>query len=753
MRASAGPVQRQRLLSVGMGCVLAMLVLFAVAADAQADVYWTDQQTGTIGRANPDGSGATQSLITGASAPAGIAVDAQHIYWVNASNNSIARANLDGSGVNESFITGANAPVGIAVDGQHIYWANQGSNAVGRANLDGTGVNQAFITGTSNTYAVAVDAQHVYWTNANSGSIGRADLNGSNPDESFITGANNPLAVAVDGQHVYWSNFNTGRIGRANLDGSTPDQQFVNTSGSPFGLTVDAQAIYWADRPGNRIGKASLDGATVTPDFVTGAASPTGVASLLPPVGPPTVAITTPPDGATYALGAAVTAAYSCAGGANGGTLKAGTAGCAGPVAPGQPIDTSTPGTHAFTVTATDSDGQSQTATSRYIVDDPPPPTGPAGPTGTTPTAPTAPAQLVRLTAHLVVSPVPTCVGSPTVLDASGSTAGRGGPIVSYTFTYGETVEDGVIVKEPLASGASATPTVVFPWGRLPRSTASSSRLTHSVLAALPDLTSIALSSPPTVPIGVATSVWLRDPATVTVVVTDASGHTATATAPVTFAQTSSSEARTGCPGATPTHTVQAQTPTGVAAASSLGRFTGHISCVASIAALGSRGGSCVGTVTAATYSNAFAQLMSAARAKENADLAKLAQARADLKTADPANEQSAQAALELAGEAVTNARAQVTKFLKAMRDIYDHSKFQKGVLAAKAQTITLLGESRYQIPAGKNGTVAVALSPAAHKILKRYGILYVRLITTSISPNGKTSTKFKTVELTKPRH
>jgi hypothetical protein len=105
---------------------------------------------------------------------------------------------------------------------------------------------------------------------------------------------------------------------------------------------------------------------------VTGAFSPVGVASVLPPaLGPPSATITSPGDGATYALGATVTAAYTCTPGANGGTLKAGTAGCSGPVATGVAIDTSTLGVHAFTVTATDTDGQSAAATSTYTVTTP----------------------------------------------------------------------------------------------------------------------------------------------------------------------------------------------------------------------------------------------------------------------------------------------------------------------------------------------------------------------------------------------
>jgi virginiamycin B lyase len=388
-------MRRQRSIFAAVGSVLAVLALGWTAAGAQAHVYWTNLQTGTIGRANQDGSSPTQALITGASAPGGIAVEGNFVYWANQDSNSIGRAQLDGTGAVQSFITGASSPVGIAVDDNFVYWANQGSNSIGRARLDGTGATQSFITGTSNTYAVAVDGQHIYWTNANTGSIGQANLDGTSPVQNFITGANNPVGVAVDGQHIYWSNANIGKIGRANLDGTSPNQQYVDAPGMPFGLAVDGQSIYWADRQNNRIGKATLDAVTVTPAFIPGASTPVGVAVDHPSA--PSASITSPADGAAYSQGTAVTATYTCSPGAGGGVLVAGSSGCAGTVPNGSRIDTASLGAHAFTVTATDTDGQTAAVTARYTV------TG-GSPASAGPTASIAsPADGARLTQGSVV--------------------------------------------------------------------------------------------------------------------------------------------------------------------------------------------------------------------------------------------------------------------------------------------------------------------------------------------------------------
>jgi hypothetical protein len=85
-------------------------------------------------------------------------------------------------------------------------------------------------------------------------------------------------------------------------------------------------------------------------------------------VGAPTVRISTPADHATYTQGQTVRAGYSCAEGAGGPGLRPGKAGCTGTVASGATINTSALGTHAFSVTATSTDGQTTTATASYTV-------------------------------------------------------------------------------------------------------------------------------------------------------------------------------------------------------------------------------------------------------------------------------------------------------------------------------------------------------------------------------------------------
>ena len=76
----------------------------------------------------------------------------------------------------------------------------------------------------------------------------------------------------------------------------------------------------------------------------------------------PTVTLTTPTSGGSYVQGAVVNAAYTCS------DTTSGVATCAGPVANGAPINTSTTGPKSFAVTATDVAGNTTATSVSYTV-------------------------------------------------------------------------------------------------------------------------------------------------------------------------------------------------------------------------------------------------------------------------------------------------------------------------------------------------------------------------------------------------
>jgi X-Pro dipeptidyl-peptidase len=175
------------------------------------------------------------------------------------------------------------------------------------------------------------------------------------------------------------------RVGKGLLDSSNRDSLFSG-AGSPvtIGQTYEFK---WPLLPNdftfvaghqlgvilgaNFSGYGSVNGTTATAITVD-----TKLSKILLPItggraaarasgafdGSPVVKIKTPPEGAVYRLGKVVHASYKCTSAAT--TI----ASCVGTVPKGAAIDTSTQGSHTFTVTATDANGTTTTVTTPYTV-------------------------------------------------------------------------------------------------------------------------------------------------------------------------------------------------------------------------------------------------------------------------------------------------------------------------------------------------------------------------------------------------
>ena len=241
---------------VTASALAAMVAVVAVPATVSAHIYWTHftvGATGSIGRANLDGSNANRNFITGLKTPRGIAVEGTHIYWTDFGRSSIGRANLDGSDVDQDFIKAVGHggppahPTALAVDRGHIYFSDTAFAVLVIARINGEGnwlIHKIRDVGT--VTGIAVNHAHIYWTwscpnpnvdCARPRGIGRMKLDGTALDRNFIDVP--ARGVAVDTRHIYWAeNLERGRIGRANLDGSARDANFIADVRSPLGVAV-----------------------------------------------------------------------------------------------------------------------------------------------------------------------------------------------------------------------------------------------------------------------------------------------------------------------------------------------------------------------------------------------------------------------------------------------------------------------------------------------------------------------------------
>lgn len=139
---------------------------------------------------------------------------------------------------------------------------------------------------------------------------------------------------------VRFSCTDEGGSGLATCAGSVPDGASLDTS---------------------RLGEVSV---TVTASDNAGNDTSATAAVTVVDRTAPSVDLRSPRDGAVYVVGEQVIADYDCADDAGG----SGIVSCTGPVADGQPIDTSTPGDKVFTVEAVDAAGNSSGAGADYRV-------------------------------------------------------------------------------------------------------------------------------------------------------------------------------------------------------------------------------------------------------------------------------------------------------------------------------------------------------------------------------------------------
>jgi RHS repeat-associated protein len=202
-------------------------------------------------------TGRNNTFITGASKPVSVTVDGSYVYWTNFNSGTIGRAAKAGTGVNQSFIVSGSYPWSVKVNATHIFWSNyfSGTGAsgdkIGRADIGGTNINTAFVSGASGPRGIAIDGTYLYWANhtvnANGvNTIGRSLLNGTAVSQVFVVSPSTattdllrPAGLAVTPTHVLWSNSDVPKIGRAALTGPVDQvtmfldgQEVVNSIGS-----------------------------------------------------------------------------------------------------------------------------------------------------------------------------------------------------------------------------------------------------------------------------------------------------------------------------------------------------------------------------------------------------------------------------------------------------------------------------------------------------------------------------------------
>ena len=271
----------------------------AEVSDAQVgattQIYWIDADTGAIRRANADGSGAIENLITSGD-PTSLALDlaAGKLYWTDTAAGKIKWADLNDFSSHHDLYS-SERPTNLALDAANgdLYWTDQVPGSIRRANADGSSSEPEILVLQGLPTSLALDPANrdMYWTDGATGKIRRAKMDRSmlDPIDDLAADLIWPDNLALDlaqGQ-MYWTEWAPGRIRRASLHGagnSSIENLVGFTSGLPTGLALDlpGDKMYWTDGVNHTIRSSDLTGTdfAITDVFSAsnGLSAPEGIA-------------------------------------------------------------------------------------------------------------------------------------------------------------------------------------------------------------------------------------------------------------------------------------------------------------------------------------------------------------------------------------------------------------------------------------------------------------------------------------------
>jgi hypothetical protein len=204
--------------------------------------FVTNADSSAIAEYNSDGATVKGSLISGLSAPAGIAVSGTLLFVASFIHGTIGEYTTSGAKVNASLISGLSFPQDIAISGTQLFVSE--STGIGEYTTSGATVNASLVSDTNGEKGIAISGTNLFVADNSANSIGEYTTSGTTVNAALITGLNNPDGLATDGTLLLVVNQGTlsitddGTVGEYTTSGSTVNSTLISGLNVPYAIAV-----------------------------------------------------------------------------------------------------------------------------------------------------------------------------------------------------------------------------------------------------------------------------------------------------------------------------------------------------------------------------------------------------------------------------------------------------------------------------------------------------------------------------------
>jgi virginiamycin B lyase len=309
-------------------------------------MWFTEHNGGRIGRLTTGGD-LSEFYLRDRSTPTGITVGPDGALWfAQRGVSSIGRITTEGEITEWPTITPKAAPLSITTGPDGALWFTlTTANAIGRITVDGVMTEIPLPSPAHGPQWITLGPDGALWFTARfTNTIVRMTVGGQITEYPVPTAdaGVNVITVGLDGA-LWFTESSADAVGRITFGGQIAEIPLGQGS-SPTGIASGPDGAIWFSAPGvNRLGRLDL----------SASADETA----------PVVTIVSPPEGAILTEGEGMIADYSCVDEPGGSGLGS----CDGPVPSGAVVPNGL-GSHTFTVTGTDVEGNTASATHTYVV-------------------------------------------------------------------------------------------------------------------------------------------------------------------------------------------------------------------------------------------------------------------------------------------------------------------------------------------------------------------------------------------------